>query len=304
MSSASDSPSFTRRRGPFDTRSVRFSFVVLAALVLAPPATAMARSDVAALQVALRAKGLYAGTIDGIDGPQTNVAVRRLQRRAGLAVDGIVGPATRRALGRFGRPELGSRQLKLGAVGWDVARLQFLLALKGFPSGTIDGAYGPHVQRAVTRFQRFAGLAVDGCAGPATLGAVLGSGTATIPIGLMWPLQAAIGDPFGPRPGGRFHTGIDLPAPTGAPVHAAAAGRVAWAGWLWGGWGNLVTLANGHGVRTLYAHLSRIDVRVGQYVGGGTVLGAVGATGDATGPHLHFEVRVRGAAVNPVPALR
>ena len=283
---------------------MRFVFVVLAALAFAPTAVAMGRSDVAALQVALRAKGLYAGTIDGIDGPQTNVAVRRLQRRAGLAVDGIVGPATRRALGRFGRPELGSRQLKLGALGWDVARLQFLLALKGFPSGTIDGAYGPHVQRAVTRFQRFARLAVDGCAGPATIGAVLRSGTATIPISLAWPLDAAIGDPFGPRPGGRFHTGIDLPAPTGTPVHAAAAGRVAWAGWLWGGWGNLVTLAHGHGVRTLYAHLSRVDVKVGQHVPVGAVLGAVGATGDATGPHLHFEVRGRGAAVNPVSALR
>ena len=283
---------------------MRFGFVVLAMLVFAPTAAAMGRSDVAALQVALRAKGLYAGTIDGVAGPQTNGAVRRLQRRAGLAVDGIVGPATRRALGRFGRPELGRRQLKLGAVGWDVARLQFLLALKGFPSGTIDGAYGPHVQRAVMRFQRFAGLSVDGCAGPATIGAVLGSGTATIPIVLGWPLRVAIGDPFGPRPGGRFHTGIDLPAPTGTPVRAAATGRVAWAGWLWGGWGNLVTLANGHGVRTLYAHLSRIDVRVGERVAGGAVVGAVGATGDATGPHLHFEVRVRGAAVNPVPALR
>jgi peptidoglycan hydrolase-like protein with peptidoglycan-binding domain len=304
MASVSDIPCFTECRGPIDTWAMRFSVVVLTALVLAPAAAATGRSDVAAVQVALRAKGLYTGTIDGVAGPQTNVAVRRLQRRAGLAVDGIVGPATRRALGRFGRPELGSRQLKLGAVGWDVARLQFLLATKGFPSRTIDGAYGPHVQRAVRGFQRFAGLSVDGCAGPATIGAVLRSGTATIPIGLGWPLDAPVGDPFGPRPGGRFHTGIDLPAATGMPVRAAAAGRVAWAAWLAGGWGNLVTVADGHGVRTLYAHLSRIDVNVGQHVTRGAVLGAVGATGDATGPHLHFEVRVRGAAVDPLPALR
>jgi murein DD-endopeptidase MepM/ murein hydrolase activator NlpD len=69
-----------------------------------------------------------------------------------------------------------------------------------------------------------------------------------------------------------------------------------------GGWGNLVVIKHGSGVQTLYAHLSRIDVKLGQSVSPGAVVGLVGATGDASGPHLHFEVLVRGAAVDPQTA--
>ena len=115
-------------------------------------------------------------------------------------------------------------------------------------------------------------------------------------------MTGPIGDVFGPR-GNRFHAGIDILAPRGTPVGAAAAGHVTWAGRLAGGWGNLVVVAHADGVRTMYAHLSSIAVRLGQRVARGDRLGAVGATGDATGPHLHFEVRLRGAAVDPRPAL-
>jgi len=117
----------------------------------------------------------------------------------------------------------------------------------------------------------------------------------------VWPLLAAVGDRFGPRDGG-FHAGIDLLASAGTDVIAAAPGRVTWARRR-DGWGKLVTIAHGHGVRTMYAHLSTVGVRVGQWISGGTLVGLVGATGDATGPHLHFEVRVRGAAVDPLHAL-
>src|SRR5919204_6530358 len=138
---------------------------VLAALAFPGVARAVGSSQVAALQVALSARGLYAGTIDGVAGPATSQAVRRFQRRVGLAPDGVAGPATRRKLGRHGLPELGRRQLRLGAVGWGVARLQFLVAWHGFPSGAIDGGYGQHVLRAVRSYQRWAGLPVDGAAG-------------------------------------------------------------------------------------------------------------------------------------------
>jgi murein DD-endopeptidase MepM/ murein hydrolase activator NlpD len=119
---------------------------------------------------------------------------------------------------------------------------------------------------------------------------------------LAWPLtMPMLGDPFGPR-GNRWHTGIDLPAPVGTPVYAARSGEVVWSGWR-DGYGLLVTVAHGHGERSMYAHLSRIDVRVGVWIGAGVRVGLVGATGDATGPHLHFEVRVRGAAIDPLRAL-
>jgi murein DD-endopeptidase MepM/ murein hydrolase activator NlpD len=115
-------------------------------------------------------------------------------------------------------------------------------------------------------------------------------------------VPASPADRFGPR-GNRFHTGLDFAVPAGTPVAAAAAGRVTYAGWHPGGWGKLVTVAHGNGVRTMYAHLERIDVAVGQNVTCGAALGLVGATGVATGPHLHFEVRLRGAAVDPLRAL-
>jgi murein DD-endopeptidase MepM/ murein hydrolase activator NlpD len=277
----------------------------LAAALLLAGGGAAARtgnSDVAALQVALRAKGVYRGDVDGIAGPQTERAVRVLQRRARVRVDGVVGPQTRSVLGRFSRHQLGRRILRRKMIGWDVAELQFLLAWHGFPSGPFDGRLGARTERAVIRFQRWAGLAVDGWAGPATI-SILRAPLPLSPIRLSAPIAAPVGDVFGPR-GDRFHAGVDFPAPWGAPVIATAAGRVSYAGWLRGGWGSVVSLAHAGGVRTTYAHLSRIDVRVGQRVASGRRVGLVGATGNATGPHLHFEVRLRGAFVDPLTAIR
>jgi hypothetical protein len=274
--------------------------VVLVAASLTPQASA-ADPGVAALQVGLRAHGLYRGPIDGLTGPATQRAIRKLQARARIAVDGVVGPKTRRALGRFAKHRLGQRPLRIGIAGWDVASLQFQLAEHGFPSADFDGIFGPHIDKALRRFQEWAGLKVDGVAGPATLGALTAS-LPSIPLRLAWPLTAPIiGDRFGPR-GDRWHSGVDLPAPLGTPVYSARAGEVVWAGWR-GAYGFLVTVAHGHGERTMYAHLSRIDVRVGVRIGEGVRVGLIGATGDATGPHLHFEVRVRGAAVDPLRAL-
>ena len=210
---------------------------------------------------------------------------------------GVVGSAA-------ARPQRGTHQgvtLRSGANGRAVRELELALAWHGFPSGAIDGHFGAHVANAVRRFQRAGGLRADGVAGPATI-ALLRAPPPLPAIPLGWPLLAPVGDPFGPR-GDRFHGGIDLPSAAGAPVVAAAPGRVTWAAARAGGWGNLVTIAHGSGVRTMYAHLSAISVHVGEWVAGGTVVGLVGSTGDATGPHLHFEVRVDGAAIDPLRAL-
>ena len=274
---------------------------VAAALTLAPVATAMGSPSVAALQVALQARGFYSGTIDGLKGADTTKAVRAFQRKRGLTVDGIVGAETRAALGPFGRHRIGSRPLTDAKIGWDVAALQYSLAWHGFPSGTIDGHFGPHTAAAVRKFQRWSRLGVDGVAGPGVFGKLKGS-PITSPLKLALPVDVAPTDEFGPR-GARFHTGLDFPAAFGTPVSAAGAGRITYAGW-YPGYGNLVTIAHGSNVRTSYAHLSAMSVRVGDRVPAGAKIGLIGSTGASTGPHLHFEVRVRGAAVDPLTALR
>lgn len=131
-----------------------------------------ARPQVAALQVALRAQGLYLGPVDGVYGPASARGLRRFQHKAGLEVDGRIGPATRRALGPLGRPSFGRRTLRRGALGWDVSLTQFLLGARG-SALAINGYFGARTERALKRFQRLQGLIVDGIAGPRTLAALL-----------------------------------------------------------------------------------------------------------------------------------
>src|SRR5690242_13892042 len=126
-------------------RAPRLVSVALPILLLgAGSALAAGNARVAALQVALRAKGVYVGPVDGFAGARTRAAVVALQRRHRLSIDGVAGPRTLRALGRLGRHRLGSRVLRRGQIGWDVAELQFELAWHGFPSGDFDGVLGAH----------------------------------------------------------------------------------------------------------------------------------------------------------------
>jgi murein DD-endopeptidase MepM/ murein hydrolase activator NlpD len=103
-------------------------------------------------------------------------------------------------------------------------------------------------------------------------------------------------DPFIGKPA--MHTGIDFRGDSGDPVHATAAGTVTEAGWS-GGYGRMIEVDHGNGFATRYGHLSKIDVKVGQSIKIGQVIGEIGSTGRSTGPHLHYETRIDGDAVNP-----
>jgi murein DD-endopeptidase MepM/ murein hydrolase activator NlpD len=116
--------------------------------------------------------------------------------------------------------------------------------------------------------------------------------------GFIWPVSGPVTSPFGMR-WGRMHTGIDIGVGYGTPIHAAAAGRVIYAGWM-SGYGNLVFIDHGGGISTGYAHQSQIAVSLGESVSQGQVIGYVGCTGHCFGPHLHFEVRVNGNPVDPL----
>jgi peptidoglycan hydrolase-like protein with peptidoglycan-binding domain len=271
--------------------------LALVSLVLAGAASAgtLGSADVAALQVGLAGRSLYSGDVDGVLGPRTLAALRRLR-----GATGPLAPETRAALGPFGAMQLGGRPLFTGCAGWDVAALQFLLAWHGFPSGKLDGVLGERTTAALIRFQRWAGIDPVGIAGPLTLTALRASPPVS-PIKLVRPIDAEPTDGFGPR-GDRFHPGVDYPAPTGTVVVAAGDGTVVSAK-ATAGYGNLVVIQHTAGVTTLYAHLSKFLVKPGRRVAEGTPVGLVGTTGESTGPHLHFEVRVRDAAVDPATAV-
>lgn len=289
-------------------RRIGASALVLAALLVPAPAEASPVEN-AALQSALQGLRLYSGFVDGIEGPLTRDGIVALQRRRGLAVDGVVGPETRRALGWRGRPGLGSRVMRSGDRGWDVAALQFLLQRDGQGAGRTDGLFGPLTQQAVVRAQEAAGIGADGLAGPVTIRS-LRSGAGgeseappTGPVRFLRPVPGPIGDPFGAPRNGYTHTGVDIPDPEGTPIGAAGVGTVIYAADNGAGYGNLVVIQHRLGYTSWYGHMSTISAYVGEEVVGGTLIGYVGATGDATGPHLHFEVRHYDTPIDPAPLL-
>ena len=124
----------------------------------------------------------------------------------------------------------------------------------------------------------------------------------------IWPVEGKVGSSFGEREDpfngeGKFHSGIDIEAPYGTPVRAAADGDATGES-MGAGYGKQVVLSHGHDVLTVYGHLSSIAVLPGQHVTRGEVIGYVGQSGHATGPHLHYEVRVHNVPVNPHKYLR
>ena len=128
------------------------------------------------------------------------------------------------------------------------------------------------------------------------------SGLRNLPVqgsgAMIWPLAGSITSDFG----WRFHSGIDIGGDYGDPIYAAQAGTVEYAGWI-SGYGNAVIINHGGGISTLYGHCQSLEVSTGQSVAQGELIAECGSTGNSTGPHCHFEVRVNGEPVNPLAYL-
>lgn len=121
-------------------------------------------------------------------------------------------------------------------------------------------------------------------------------------ISLVQPVSGVLTSRYGYR-WGRTHTGIDIGAPKGTPIKAAASGTVSFSGWK-GAYGKLVVLTHSNGIQTYYGHCSSLLVSAGQTISAGQVIAKVGSTGRSTGSHLHFEIRVKGSTINPLGYVR
>ena len=180
-----------------------------------------------------------------------------------------------------------------------VAMLVAALSLVGWAAAQATGPIGGPVDVTEAVRERHATLQLAVLVRAAELARAI----EPLGVGFVRPVAGPISSPFGWRnisvAGNLFHGGIDIVADVGTPVVAARGGRVTFAGWS-GAYGYVVFLDHEVGWQTRYAHLSRIAVRVGDVVRQGAEVGAIGSTGASTGPHLHFEVRFEGRALDPL----
>jgi murein DD-endopeptidase MepM/ murein hydrolase activator NlpD len=218
---------------------------------------------------------------------------------------------------------LGAASARAGESGIEVMSEQLRSAPLAAASGLADADFVEPARITFGRAADIAGVPVDysryrprpkpGAAEAAGKGGKGGAGgKALVPAGpFVWPSRlplgsAALTSRFGGRyhpilGGWRQHSGVDLAAATGTPVTAPSPGVVVAAQW-WGGYGLFVAVDHGKGVQTRYGHLSQLAVYPGQQVTIGQVLGYVGSTGNSTGPHLHYEMRLNGQPLDPLAA--
>ena len=250
--------------------------------------------NVAGLQTALKLKGYYRGEIDGLRGPLTSAAVRAFRRHVRLGSSSLIDRRTRSAMGVLGRPGYGTRLLRRGQVGLDVAALQFELRYHGF-AAPADGVFGKGTALSLKRFQRFARVKADGVAGLTTYSA-LEQPPPTVPR-LRSPLSVL-------ERTRRHGNAVEIACPYAAAVAASIGGKVIFAANRAGGYGYTVVIRNRRGLELLFAHLARIDVRRGERLVAGAAVGLAGWTGKKQPEaSLRVELRLRGAQLDVYEAL-
>lgn len=292
-------------------------------------------ATVTAIQRALLAAGIaVGGGVDGWYGPGTATAVSQFQQTHGLAATGVVDTATATLLGVLPA----TPTLAAGSRGPAVTALQQQLIAVGLrPTGGADGIYGSSTSAMVKLFQTRAGLPATGSADAATLAALLAAAAAVTPATsappapdpatgaspavpghhgvvdleyLPVPRTCAIRSSFGARrSGGRTHKGMDIIVPRGTPVYAVRSGTITKRNLDYRGSlaGNALYLTVADGTYFFYAHLDHFadGIGVGVAVQAGALIGYVGSTGNAGGPHLHLEIHpLGGAAVDPYPIVK
>lgn len=235
------------------------------------------------------------------------------QRMAAIAHNRSVQVASLGALANEVSALYGLRQNKLQAAAEAKPALSAVAAASAPPAPSqSDDVNQQQVSNSIDMFYALRAEAMSGAVSRALEGGLTanftGDWTELADAPSMWPVEGRIASSFGERQDpingeGAFHTGVDIDAPYGTPVRAAADGEVTGAQ-MGAGYGRAVELDHGHDVMTLYGHLSAVAVVPGEHVSRGQIIGYVGESGRATGPHLHYEVRLHDVPVNPYKYLR
>jgi murein DD-endopeptidase MepM/ murein hydrolase activator NlpD len=235
------------------------------------------------------------------------------QKMQAIAQDRSVQVASLGALANEVTALYGLKQNRLGAAKAAVAAKGIATAPTPVTLATTDDVSQQQVASSIDTFNILRSEALSGQVSRVLQGGLTsdftgGDWSELADAPSLWPVEGRVASSFGERQDpingeGAFHAGIDIDAPYGTPIRAAADGDIGVAG-MAGGYGREVAIDHGHNLMTIYGHLSAIAVVAGQHVTRGQVIGYVGQSGRATGPHLHYEVRVRGIPVNPHKYLR
>jgi len=245
------------------------------------------RGWVIAISVALQESGMR-----NLDyGDRDSLGMMQQRPSQGWGSPTQVQDPTYAARAFYGGPSSPTASSGLQAVpGWQ--RMPLWEAAQTVQRSAFPMAYAQHEALATELVKRLAGQSA-GCED-------LAPGPWRLPVRAPYALTSSFGPRLSPTTGSAdFHTGQDFAAPAGTPALAASRGEVVFVGWS-GGYGNLIRLRHTNGVETWYAHLSEFAADVGDRVREGDPIGAIGSTGNSTGPHLHFEVRVDDGPADPM----